>query len=91
MDSPAAEGGFGKDAIWLLLKAMNGVRLGPKEFSEYTEKAMAALNFERLAIDPQVYRHRTRKLFALYHVDDLLLIGKKEDREAAVTAGTAAD
>ena len=62
-----------------LVKSMYGTRDAPQIWQGEVKKAMAAMEFTACVSTPCVYKHRTRDLVVVTHVDDFLCCGAQED------------
>ena len=65
--------------LWRLKKALYGLKGSPKAWQQHLAKTMLDAGFERLKSDPSLYRHKTKKLWALVYVDDLMFVGERRD------------
>ena len=65
--------------LWRLKKALYGLKGSPKAWQQHLAKTMLDAGFERLKSDPNLYRHKTKKLWALVYVDDLMFVGERRD------------
>ena len=65
----------GRTIIWLLKKAMYGLRSSPRDWQIHFASILIALGFKRLQSDANIYVHFEYCLFLLAYVDDLLIIG----------------
>ena len=67
MHAVASEPKFGKPPVeqraagwlWLIKKAMNGMRTASKDFGDLLAHVMKEIQFERRKADPQIYNTRT--------------------------------
>ena len=64
--------------LWLLAKAMYGLRTSPKDWQHHFAIVLAAMNFKRLQSDPNVYVLITLQVYILAYVDVLLVVGPGE-------------
>ena len=58
---------------------MYGLKGSPKAWQQHLAKTMLDAGFERLKSDPNLYRHKTKKLWSLVYVDDLMFVGEQCD------------
>ena len=65
--------------LWRLKRALYGLKDSPKAWQQHLAHVMAEAGFERLKSDPNLYRQRTKALFALVYVDDLMFVGDKRN------------
>ena len=65
-------GGF---IIWLLKKAMYGLRSSPRDWQIHFAQALRLLGFVRLQSDANIYVNWELMIYILAYVDDLLIIG----------------
>lgn len=72
---------YGQDYVWVLDKAMNGLRGAPKAYRAWFRDQMVKIGMKPISADQQVFKHPTKMLFVDVHVDDPLAIGSKEDLE----------
>jgi len=63
--------------IWLLKKAMYGLRTSPRDWQLHFAEVMRDLGFVRLQSDSCVYRLTSDECYILAYVDDLLIIGSE--------------
>ena len=59
--------------MWLLLKALYGLRRAPKLWAEHFRKILQKLGWKATHYDPSVYYHAESGSLLLIHVDDILL------------------
>ena len=60
-------------------KALYNLKGSPKAWQHHLAKTMRDAGLERLKSDPNLYRHKTKKLWALDYVDDLMFVGEQRD------------
>ena len=74
------------NCLWRLKRAMYGLRQSPKLWQDHFAATMVRLGFRRCKSDSNLYCHKSRSLYVLAYVDDLLIVGdanlKKEFIEA---------
>jgi hypothetical protein len=70
--------------LWALM-SLNGLRKGPQNFSEFWATLMMQIGMIRMATDPQVFVGKQGSLLLAY-VDDLVLVGPKDEREYIMKA-----
>ena len=74
------------NCLWRLKRAMYGLRQSPKLWQDHFASTMVRLGFRRCKSDSNLYCHKSRSLYVLAYVDDLLIVGdaklKKEFIEA---------
>ena len=59
--------------LWLIKKAMNGMRIGPKDFGDLVADVMKEIQNERGKTDPQIYKDTKFQAAIVFHVDDPIL------------------
>ena len=59
--------------LWLIKKAMNGMRTASKDFGDLVADVMKELQFERGKADPQIYKDTKSQAAIVFHVDDPIL------------------
>ena len=68
--------GFEEDGwVWLLLRALYGLKQSPREWYQTLSKFLISQGFKRLESDHSVFVNYKKKLIVPIYVDDLLLIG----------------
>ena len=74
------------NCLWRLNRAMYGLRQSPRLWQDHYASVMERLGFRRCKSDSNLYCHKSRSLYVLAYVDDLLIVGdaklKKEFIEA---------
>ncbi len=74
------------NCLWRLNRAMYGLRQSPRLWQDHYAAVMERLGFRRCKSDSNLYCHKSRSLYVLAYVDDLLIVGdaklKKEFIEA---------
>ena len=68
-----------KGIVGKLDKAMYGTRDAPLVWRQEVKKTLEALDFYGSTASPCVYRHRTKDLMLVTHVDDFLVSGTREE------------
>ena len=64
---------------WKLLKCLPGQRNAALRWSEHFKELVEKMNFESYNGMPTVFKHSTRKMFLMIHVDDVLVASGIED------------
>ena len=59
--------------LWLIKKAMNGMRTASKDFGALVADVMVEIQFERGKADPQIYKDTKSQAAIVFHVDDPIL------------------
>ena len=59
--------------LWLIKKAMNGMRTASKDFGDLVADVMKEIQFERGKADPQIYKATKSQAAIVFHVDDPIL------------------
>ena len=59
--------------LWLIKKAMNGMRTASKDFGDLVADVMKEIQFERGKADPQIYKDTKSQAAIVFHVDDPIL------------------
>ena len=59
--------------LWLIKKAMNGMRTASKDFGDLVAEVMNEIQFERGKADPQIYNDTKSQAAIVFHVDDPIL------------------
>ena len=59
--------------LWLIKKAMNGMRTATKDFGDLVADVMKEIQFERGKADPQIYKDTKSQAAIVFHVDDPIL------------------
>eukprot|EP00438_Fugacium_kawagutii_P003018 Skav203149 [mRNA] locus=scaffold626:61922:63415:+ [translate_table: standard] len=72
------------NCLWLLKRAMYGLKQAPALWQTHFANTMASLGFHRCKTDPNLYCHSSKELYVLCYVDDLLVCGNP-DRIKAFT------
>ena len=62
---------------------MNGLRKAPQAFQAWFTKVAKECGWKPVVADSQVFYHREHKLFLDVHVDDPLMVGKRENMKKA--------
>ena len=68
----------GQRIIWLLKKAMYGLRSSPRDWQVHFAQVLREMGFHRLQSDANVYVLFEKCIYLLAYVDDLLIIGPIE-------------
>ena len=61
------------NCLWLLKRAMYGLKQAPALWQTHFAKTMMSLGFHRCKTDPNLYCHSSKELYVLCYVDDLLV------------------
>ena len=64
--------------LWLLKRAMYGLKQAPALWQTHFAKTMISLGFHGCKTDPNLYCHSSKELYVLHYVDDLLVCGNPE-------------
>ena len=64
--------------LWLIKKAMNGMRTASKDFGDLVVDVMNEIQFERRKADPQIYRNTKSQPAVMFHVDDPILAASRQ-------------
>ena len=59
--------------LWLIKKAMNGMRTASKDFGDLVADVIKEILFERGKADPQIYKDTQSQAATVFHVDDPIL------------------
>ena len=59
--------------LWLIKKAMNGMRTASKDFGDLFADVMKEIQFERGKADPQIYKDTKSQAAIVFDVDDPIL------------------
>ena len=59
--------------LWLIKKAMNGMRTASKDFGDLVADVMKEVQFERRKADPQIYKDTKSQAAIVFHGDDPIL------------------
>ena len=59
--------------LWLIKKAMKGMRTASKDFGDLVADVMKEIQFERGKADPQIYKDTKSQAAIVFHVDDPIL------------------
>ena len=51
--------------IWILKKAVNGLRTAPKDYQDFFAGELKSIGFKRLISDTSVYYHETKNIYLL--------------------------
>eukprot|EP00438_Fugacium_kawagutii_P000228 Skav212273 [mRNA] locus=scaffold732:198163:199647:- [translate_table: standard] len=65
--------------LWKLRRALYGLRNAPRLWQDHFASVMQSNDFSRCKSDPNLYVHKTKKLYVLAYVDDLMVFGSDED------------
>ena len=66
------------DEVWLLSRALYGLRKAAQKFQTYLTQLILALGFEQSWAEAMMFAHRDRNLKVIIHVDDPLTSGPME-------------
>ena len=75
---PPSEYSPNGNCLWLLKRAMYGLKQLPALWQIHFTKVMTELGFHRCKVDSNLYCHDSTELYVLRHVDDLLVCGTPE-------------
>ena len=59
--------------LWLIKKAMNGMRTASKDVGDLVADVMKEIQFKRGEADPQIYKDTKSQAAIVFHVDDAIL------------------
>ena len=74
------------NCLWRLNRAMYGLRQSPKLWQDHFATVMSRLGFRRCKSDSNLYCHKSRSLYVLAYVDDLLIVGDAELKKEFIDA-----
>ena len=63
------------NCLWPLNRAMYGLGQSPRLWQDHYASVMERLGFRRCKSDSNLYCHKSRSLYVLAYVDDLLIVG----------------
>ena len=69
------------NVMWLLKRAMYGLRSAPADWQRHFAEVMSAMGFRRLQTEPNVYISITILTIIFVHVDDLILFCRPDRRD----------
>jgi hypothetical protein len=69
-------------AVWRLKRALYGMKSSPMMWQNHFSTCMQKFDFVRCKSDANLYKHSDGNLFVLCYVDDLLIVGDKDNAEA---------
>jgi transposase InsO family protein len=70
--------------VWRLNKALYGLRLSPRAWSDFLQEKLASTGeWQTSENDPNIFIHKTRQVALCVYVDDLLFLGRPQDIPAA--------
>ena len=75
---PPSEYSPNGNCLWLLKRAMYGLKQVPALWQTHFTKVMTGLGFDRCKTDSNLYCHDSTELYVLRYVDDLLVCGTPE-------------
>ena len=64
--------------LWVLKKAMYGLRTSPQDWQTHFADSLQDMGFSRLQSEANIYVKKDSQIYILVYVDDLLIIGKKD-------------
>ena len=64
-----------RNCLWKLKRAMYGLKQAPALWQNHFCSVMLGLGFHRCKADPNLYCHKSGRLYVLCYVDDLLVCG----------------
>ena len=65
--------------LWKLKRALYGLRNAPRLWQDRFASVMERNNFQRMKSEPDLYVRKTKRLYVLAYVDDLMFFGCKPD------------
>ena len=68
-----------KDEVWMLERALYGLRRAAQKFQAYLTQLILNLGFEQCKAEAMMFAHRGRKLKVIIHVDDPLTSGPMDN------------
>eukprot|EP00439_Symbiodinium_sp_Y106_P076638 s968_g15.t2 len=74
------------NGLWTLNRAMYGLRQSPKRWQDHFPTVMEKLGFRRCKSDSNLYCHKSRSLYVLAYVDDLLIVGDAKLKKEFIDA-----
>jgi hypothetical protein len=72
--------------IWRLKKALYGLRQAAKQWNEKLSEALLLLDYQQSLADPCLFTKtiQGKSVYVLFHVDDAVVVGEKEDVNQAI-------
>ena len=74
-----------QNVVWKLKRALYGLKNSPRLWQDHFASVMKKLNFDRMKSDPNLYVHKTKRLYVLTYVDDLMFFGHRSDIDVVMT------
>ena len=74
------------NCLWRLNRAMYGLRQSPKLWQEHFATVISKLGFRRCKSDSNLYCHKSRSLYVLAYIDDLLIVGDAKLKKEFIDA-----
>ena len=74
-----------QNVVWKLKRALYGLKNSPRLWQDHFASVMKKLNFDRMKSDPNLYVHKTKRLYVLTYVDDLMFFGNRSDIDIVMT------
>ena len=74
-----------QNVVWKLKRALYGLKNSPRLWQDHFASVMKKLNFDRMKSDPNLYVHKTKRLYVLTYVDDLMFFGNRSDIDMVMT------
>jgi hypothetical protein len=81
---PPKEAGLPKGVCWEAVRALYGLRQSPALWSKYLRSLMRDLGFCVSRSEPSVYKHSSKRITVIVHVDDLFIFGLNSDVDSFV-------
>ena len=72
------------DCLWNLKLGMDGLRKSPKLWQQHFSEVLHEMICKWCKSDPNLYTPETGELYNLAYVDDLMIVGSEEMREAFI-------
>ena len=69
--------GYDEGYIWLLKRALYGLKQSPREWYSTLKEFLASLDFQHINADHSLFVNRKTNLIVAVYVDDLLFVGPK--------------
>ena len=76
---PPPELGLGPGWVWVLNRALYGLREAAKRFQEYLKEILQSMGFQSCLAEPTPYYNKTTGVRTVIHVDDPLTAGSDEE------------
>jgi len=75
------EGYREEEYVWLLKRALYGLKQSPREWYNALKEFLESLGFHHINADHSVFVNRSKRLIVTAYVDDLLIVGPKGTAE----------